>query len=229
VHVSNYGGVSQQPIEYRYQDRLIAVTKKGHYVPGCDNMREDIVEWQPLAPYGTNEWAWQMRLLDKQVHHPETEKHFAPVRLDIDENETVYRQEFLCDAPLTGWQLYEPAPRFEVGQWVEYANKQCIITKEVEENRYNLTYPDKNIPAIWNSYSQIRAEQLTPIPARDVELDFLNGINGRIVRVENGVENGIAVLDEHNDWKAWIDPDSLAEPMFSVVKNLLARQEKEKS
>mgnify|MGYP001377411416 CR=1 FL=1 len=59
--------------------------------------------------------------------------------------------------------------------------------------------------------------------AKDVIVDFGNGIKGQITKGKWG----IVVLDEHNDWIAEIDPDALEEPMRSVVEALLARQKKD--
>ncbi len=74
-------------------------------------------------------------------------------------------------------------------------------------------------------YTGVSADALTPLPAKDVVLDFGNGIRGTIAKGNWG----IAVLDEHNDWIAEIDHDAFEEPMRSIVEKLLARQEKEKT
>jgi len=123
-------------------------------------------------------------------------------------------------------EIVKPKPRFEVGQWVELTcakepNTIAVIRRiddEADMASVILMDGDQDIIPLY---------ELTPIPAKDVVLDFGHGIKGRVRDEYHGqspawiwVNNGLDI--------ASIYAPALDNPMRSVVESLLARQEVEK-
>ena len=108
----------------------------------CSDDREfflDIIHTEPLAPEGTAEWAWRMRLLGRMVSR-QSGILFAPESFDADDNETVYRQNWLCTQPTSGWSVYElhkkPEPQPE-----PQPEHRCLKCKRFVKK--GVTYCDK--------------------------------------------------------------------------------------
>lgn len=111
--IETSGGVEFQPIEYLHNKRLIAVTINGSYTVYNDYMQDDIVEYQPIAPEGSAEWALQMWKLGNDIRNE------TGVVLMADYESEEIRVKHLVDVFPSGWEIYKE-PEYKVGDWVEY-------------------------------------------------------------------------------------------------------------
>lgn len=239
------GGVTDQPIEYSYGGRLISVTINGIYNPGCGNAPDDIIEHQPLAPEGTSEWAWQMMLLGKRVRHesytmPQTHLsvdaknriciHTTPSSMKDGGDPICHVNDWITSRQVDsfvderiGWQLYAD-PRFEVGEFVkdEYGKLWIVEANPPQSGSYT-TYKD----LYCDSRIETGTSGFTHLPAKDVILDFGNGIKGTI---EGSIPKTWIHVRRELDWNtiASVFVPNLTDPMRSMVEALLARQEEEK-
>jgi len=111
-------------------------------------------------------------------------------------------------------------PKFEVGQFVKCrfteACTYCITSPKNKNSEHEITNISNGVKSKYYSW------HLTPILAKDVVLDFGNGVVGWIK--PNGKRN-IDVLSKGNCWLACIRVSILTEPMKSIVETVLARQE----
>ena len=96
----------------------------------------DIIDYHPLAPEGSAEWAWQMLMLGKTVYNPSyyySSSHglIAPNMLG-----NCSKQSFVGRQEPSGWQLYkepkpEPDKEPEIVAHKQHAN--CLVCgKEIE-------------------------------------------------------------------------------------------------
>jgi hypothetical protein len=112
-----------------------------YYAPNGNGMRTDnprIVEWQPLAPEGTVEWAWQMMLLGNKV----TDMNTVYWRID---NLVIWKNPeaigniaqtpncWIAEKASTGWRLYEPEPfaNVKVGDYLGLSNGKPVKVANV--------------------------------------------------------------------------------------------------
>jgi hypothetical protein len=111
-------------------------------------------------------------------------------------------------------------PSFEVGQWVNH-------------NKYGLGYITFT-GTLWCNIQKVDGDKrvhittLTPIPARDVVLDFKHGIKGTVRYTAPKWHKWIGVFNNIGEMVGQVKASFLEEPMRSVVEQLLARQEKER-
>jgi hypothetical protein len=229
----------------------------GNYCAHDGKFREsliDIIEWQPLAPEGSAEWAKQMMLLGRVISRTNNNDQW---KLEFD---SVYRYciknaKWLLEADIkcwtdlvidTGWKIYEPKPKKEEKPMVMKIPPDFIpFHMHVQPTKFEvgqLVEYNEGVYTIENVYSDtsrhcrlmsvtdglyetnVELACLTPIPAENVVLDFGNGIKGEIGR-NKYVESAISVFDSDGNGIAGIMMHTLTEPMRTIVEAVLARQE----
>ena len=101
------------------------LTDDGLFMDGNYTYRYEIIG--TLVEEGSAEWALQMMKLGKCVCHVKAPsiKYHRPthyVKRVVRENCTDDMSDavWMEGADTTGWQLYEPAPQYNVGDWVEF-------------------------------------------------------------------------------------------------------------
>jgi hypothetical protein len=185
----------------------------------------------------------ESRTIKEIITHPSLPKRYVmnePILKQLDgvgssgtsafnENGTAYTH-FCGTSPefdIYATHAYEPKPvakpRFEVGQYVKWCKKLHVVEKLLENERCDIVSVPKNSVTIDCSQSDI-----VYVPAKDVVLDFGNGIKGMIKGLAN---NKLIGIDEpiHGSRVAVLWVSSLTEPMQSTVLALLKQIEKEES
>ncbi len=112
--------------------------------------------------------------------------------------------------------MYEPQPAYAVGDWVSDGVVQGRITyidNEVVDVRAN----DDNVYTI-------NEDNLHKLQPSEVVVDFGNGIKGTISKLDG--KNQIMVFQD-NFPIAWINIDYIEDPLQTLVKELLEKQEGE--
>jgi hypothetical protein len=179
---------------------------------------------------GTAEWAKQMMLLGRVISRTNNNDQW---KLELD---SVYRYciknaKWLLEADIkcwtdlvidTGWKIYEPEPKFEVGQFVEYHNApdETFIgyIEEIDNGDYWVFFYSDTI-----DLELVDGSLLSAFAAKDVVLDFGNGIKGVIEIVTDGLIGINEVC--HNSRICVMWTSFLTEPMQSIVEAVLERQE----
>lgn len=120
----------------------------------------DIIHTEPLAPEGTAEWAWQMRLLGHGVSHRNIH-YFAPLseseKAHLDLEKINFLSMITSKHETDGWQIYypkpEPKPKFadvKVDDWVEIAKTPEI--KQVGQVKHYTSATEFVVHVNNNSY-----------------------------------------------------------------------------
>jgi hypothetical protein len=199
---------------------------------------KDIIEHQPLAKEGTKEWGEQMLMLGKDVcddtayYHAHPDGSVGAFLIGRPIGNGSFISQIKGSLHDVNWRLYEPKPKFEVGQFVECVGQDCPDYGYVEEfYSSGGLYKVASVVEPGTSFFE-KPENINPLPAKNVVLNFGNGIKGKIAPNNQCPEHHdichVVVQDEVTGYWSSIYAKMLTEPMRSIVESVLARQEVEK-
>ena len=154
-----------------------------------------------------------------------------PIILEMDNGKWIYpdgtMREFQCPNDIISYVVAEkPKPAFAVGKLVIIEERVSGVCKIIKLN--DGTDGLHRVQSLGSVDSFLVSEKyLKSVHAKDVQLNFGNGICGRIVRNAKYAYDAVNVINSNCDIMSKISVSYLAEPMKSTVLQLLAAIEKE--
>lgn len=202
---------------------------------------------EPWPAIGSLDWAIQRMRDGEKIFRPDWADKTARISMVVEDKITwesdalgitimdmrKWDSRILGEYRNSGWQIYEPKPHYQVGDWVEVCSDEnvypCEVVK-VGKDSISIDFAGnyRTVPTD-NSVSMTGIKLIRKISPHEVVLDFGNGIKGTIgltplqmpedvlIYVKNG--NGINC--------ARIFVSCLTEPMKTTVLELLKAQSEE--
>lgn len=155
-----------------------------------------------------------------------------PIILEMDNGKWIYpdgtMREFQCPNDIISYVVAEkPKPAFAVGKLVIIEERVSGVCKIIKLN--DGTDGLHRVQSLGSVDSFLVSEKyLKSVHAKDVQLNFGNGICGRIVRNAKYAYDVVNVINSNCDIMSKISVSYLTEPMKSTVEQLLKAQEGEK-
>lgn len=226
-------------LQITQQHGTMCIVQDGHRydVDGYDMYM--VEKQEPWPAIGSLDWAIQMMRAGEKICHSNWKDSGRismvdenTVRWESDISETYIGNLDDWARPMSdkykasGWQIYEPKPHYQVGDWVElncYWNHQgqikemfCAGKYQIDGIEFNRSLPTFTITGLSGEfyYSSI-TRKLKP---SEVILDFGSGIKGK-VSIYQETSDGIWV------GRHVIHMPDIAEPMRTIVLELLKAQE----
>lgn len=197
---------------------------------------EEARQKQPVI--GSLDWAIEMMEKGLKVCNPQLAKEkAAQLRYYNDKNFNTYWYlvndtvvegdgnygslhilSWISAASPNGWQIYEPKPEYNVGDWVEVRRSLGISHVMIEKIYNNRIYSRRGIDDHFDNI-------IRKLKPSEVVLDFGSGIKGTIHSYSGNPEYWFGMKWE--GWEYILPIEPLTEPMKTIVLELLKAQEEE--
>jgi hypothetical protein len=220
-----------------------------YYAPNGNGMRTDnpiMVEWQPIAPEGTAEWAWQMWCLLGKMVVLKGYKASAKDSWGVCPQTSLfrgndanywrkYKGEWLRTASAYQWQLYEPEPfaKVKVGDYLELSNGKPVKVANVATiaNQYDMvidTLDGKFLGYYWFSGKPIcRANSPITRILKPSEVVVTIGCLSGTVEKASDFDMFLLWHSKKDCDYSMIRFDALDPATAYLVRDLIAKQEEE--